>query len=266
MNYLPYSYSARSNVTEKRPVKQDRASEKSSPVSLASVPSLCIMNVSVLAGHCMEELRKYRQREPFDNRYSLELFHRAMLQNDQDAWAWLQVCFNEMVLGWIRRHPSRETASRFESEENYVAQAFERFWQATAYNQKLEFNTLAAALHYLRASLNSVILDTLRVYLRPKEAPLPEPGFPGEPLAEDREDTSELWELIQDMLPHAREKRLGYLLYYCGLKPRDVVRYCPQEFSDVREVYGLRRNIVGRLLRNMDQIRWRLGIDEEVVL
>lgn len=261
MNYLPYS--THSTITEKRLAKQGTATETSSPLTPRSTSSSCMMTVSVLAEHCMEELSKYRKGEPSDDRYSLELFHRAMLQDDQDAWAWLQVCFKDMVLGWFHRHPGCETASRFEHEENYVAQAFERFWQATSCNQKLEFNTLAAALQYLRVSLNSVILDTLRLYLRPKEAPLPDPGFPGEPFAEDREETSELWEIIQHMLPDPREKRLGYLLYHCGLKPREILHYCPQEFSDIREVYNLRRNIVDRLLRNKDRIRWHLSIAGE---
>ena len=73
----------------------------------------------------------------------------------------MQRCFEAIVLGWVRRHPQRAVACRLESVENYIAQAFERFWQATAYNQQLEFRTLAAALQYLRASLHGAILDTL---------------------------------------------------------------------------------------------------------
>jgi hypothetical protein len=74
----------------------------------------------------------------------------------------VQYCFSGMIRGWLRRHPKREMACRLESEENYVAQTFERFWQAAAFNQRVEFSTLAAALQYLRASLNGAILDMLR--------------------------------------------------------------------------------------------------------
>ena len=72
-----------------------------------------------------------------------------------------------------------------------MAQAFERFWQTTASYQRVDFNTLAAALHYLRASLNGAILDTLRVYARPRETSLPEPGEAGEPYVEDSSKSSE---------------------------------------------------------------------------
>lgn len=221
-------------------------------------PALSSMSVSTLAEHCKWEIINYRHGDPSNDRYALELFRRAMLQCDECAWECLQQVFNEILRGWMRHHPSRETACYLDSEENYIALAFERFWQATVHNQQLEFSTLPAALHYLRASLHGAILDTLRAYSRPREAPLPQSGDPAEPQVEDQEDSRELWEIIQRLLPHAREQRLAYLLFHCGLKSREVVRFCPQEFNDVQEVYRLRRNIMQRLLRNADHIRWRL--------
>ncbi len=76
---------------------------------------------------------------------------------------------------------------------------------------------------------------------------------------EDVTSTTEVWEILQRMLPDEREQRVAYLLYHCGLKPREIVRFCPQEFSDVREIYRLRRCIIERLLRNADQLRWQLS-------
>src|SRR5262249_19369319 len=150
---------------------------------------------------------------------------------------------------------SKEAACRLESEENYVAQTFERFWQATSLTRQLAFNTLAAALQYLRLSLNAAIVDTLRSYARSREVPLPEPGDAGEPYAEDVISGAEVWEILQRMLPDKREQRLAYLFYHCGLKAREIVRFCPREFSDVREIYRMRRCIVERILRNADQFR-----------
>jgi hypothetical protein len=256
------------NDTEKYADTESESSEQSVeqsvPVLLTSAPPLCAMKVSLLAERCIQEMHKYRLGDVPDDRYGLELLRRAMVERDNDAWAHMQQCFGEIVLSWLRRHPRREEAYHFDSEENYVAQAFERFWQATTCNQKLAFSTVAAALQYLRASLNGAVLDTLRGYARIKETPLPEPGFLGEPEAAESAEASELWEVIQSMLPHAREKRLGYLLFYCGLKPRDIVRYCPQEFCDVREIYAIRRNIMERLTRSADQIRWRLGVESAI--
>ena len=224
--------------------------ERTSPVSPQSNPLCCDMSLPLLAAQCLRELDHYRRGEPYTEAYGLELLRRATIQDNQEAWAWVQHCFGEMVRGWLRHHPQRQVAYRLESEENYVAQAFERFWQATAFNQRVEFSTLAAALQYLRASLNGAILDMLRAYVRPREVSLPEPGEPGEPLVENSIENNEIWDITHMILSNPREQRLIYLLFYCGLKPRKIVRFCPQEWSTVQEIYRLRSTIMVRLLRN----------------
>ena len=159
--------------------------------------------------------------------------------------------------GSLRGHPSREAVCRLESEENYIAQTFERFWQATALTQHVEFSTLAGTLRYLRASLNGVIVDMLRTVARPREVSLPEPGAPEEPHMRDTTNSSEIREILQTMLPDTREQRVAYLLFHSGLEPREIVRFCSQEFPDIQEVYRLRCKILERLLHNVDQLRWR---------
>jgi len=119
--------------------------------------------------------------------------------------------------------------------------------------------TLAGALRFLRLCLNSDIVDTLRAQLRSEEMPWPEPGFPEEPAVEDRDERNERWEAIRSFLQNPREQRLAYLLYYCNLKPRQIVQFCPNEFSNVSEIFRLTRNIVDRLRRNKDRLRWLLS-------
>jgi hypothetical protein len=218
-----------------------------------------LMSVAELADRCTSEVNNYRNGEPFNDQYSVELFRRALIQRDALAWEMVQQRFNELMLRWMRSHPMREVASRFDSEENYVAQAFTRFWQATAVNQKIEFRSLAAVLRYLRATLNGTIYDTLRAYSRAREMPLPESGETGELIAIEQDDGRELWEVIKCLIPDKRQQRVAYLLFHCRLKPREIVHYCSEEFSDVQEIYRLRCNIFARLLRNANYIRWRLG-------
>jgi hypothetical protein len=152
------------------------------------------LSVQVLAAQCLREIDNYRRGDPWTDEYGLELLRRALAQGDQEARVWMQYCFSGLARGWLRRHPKRDVACRLESEENYVAQAFERFWQATTLTRKVEFRSLVAALQYLRASLNGAILDTLRTYARPGEASLPEPGEPVKSYMEDVTDSSEVWE------------------------------------------------------------------------
>ena len=248
---------------EKPGTLQDTPCDRSYRIRLESDTIYSMMSLPVLAEHGLREISNYRHGDPFNEQYGIELFRRATVQGEQEAWYWLQCCFYEILLSWVHCHPSRDIALHLDSEENYVAQAFERFWQATARVKKVEFHTLAAALRYLQVSLNGAIVDTLRAYSRPREIPLPESGSPGEPLAKDGIGSGEVWAIIQKLLSNACEQRVAYLLFHCGLKPREIVRCCPQEFKDVQEIYRIRRNITERLLRNADYLRWQLGVRRE---
>ena len=62
-----------------------------------------------------------------------------------------------------------------------------------------------------------------------------------------------------------REQRLAYLLFHCGLKPREIVRLRPQEFHNVQDIYRLRCNITEQLLRNVDRLRWQLRAFPKII-
>ncbi len=220
--------------------------------------SLRAMDISTLVDQCLRENNNYRHGEPSNDIYGLELFRRALKERDPFAWEIIQLQFNDVMLHWMRNHPMRNAACRYDSEENYVAQAFTRFWQATIGNEKIQFRSLAAVLRYLRASLNGIILDTLRAYSRPREISLPETVEPGDPFVVEQDDGYEVWEVIRSLLLDERQRRVAYLSFHCGLKPREIVQFCFQEFSDIQEIYRLRRNIFERLQRSADYICWRL--------
>jgi hypothetical protein len=208
------------------------------------------MSGPALVARCLWEINSYRRGEIQDIPYCLELFHRARVQHDDVALGALRQCFGEFVRDWIRRHPQKEVICRFESEEYYAALAFERFWQAVIHHQELEFGTLTVALAYLQASLNGVILDTLRTYSQSSKVAFLETDDAGEPVVENDEHGGTLWEIIQRMLPNEHEQRVAYLLFQCGLQPGEIVRGNPQEFSDVQEVARVRRNIIARLVQS----------------
>ena len=218
------------------------------------------MNLTTLADLCRDELNRYRRRESSEEQYCMELLRRAVLEQAEQAWAVMQQCFSETLRCWIRSHASRDTVLLLDSEENYIAQTIARFWFALR-DEPVTFPSLAALLNYLRATLNGILIDTLRQYRRPQVAPLPEPGFVEEPVAEDTLDGESIWQSIQSLLSDPCERRLSYLLYYCGLKPREIIKHCPGEFRDVKEIYRLNQNLIGRLRRNRDRLRWFLALD-----
>jgi hypothetical protein len=167
---------------------------------------------------------------------------------------YLQQNLGEVVRGWLHDHPCGKTACRLGSEDGYIAGAFERFWQL-AIEQQLEFSTLDAALLYLRVSLHAAVLDTLRTSSQLKELTWSSSYCAREISREDALSCAELWELLQGELSNGREQRLAYLLFHCGLKPREIAHCRPLEFGDVCEIYRLRRNIMERLSRNDDLMR-----------
>src|SRR5258708_10243112 len=100
--------------------------------------------------------------------------------------------------------------------------------------------TLYPVVVYLRASLNGAILETLRISQRPGAVSSSWPD------GEECPERSVVWGRLQARLSNERERRLAYLLYHCGLDPAEIVRSCPQEWSDVHEVARLRHSILVR--------------------
>jgi hypothetical protein len=160
----------------------------------------------------------------------------------------LQNCLREVVLKWFCLHPKKEEAYQFEKEEYYLVQTFERFWQTTITHDELEYNTLVDVLRCLQATLNAVIMDTVRIYCRSKESV--EPTDPGKPVAAISASSDEVWKKVSDLLAGKHERRLAYLLFHCGLKPKEIVSFYPQEFNDVAEISRLRHYIIGQVLLN----------------
>jgi len=171
-----------------------------------------------------------------------EQLRRASTHGDLQAWAAFQQSLEELLLTWLHKHPGREAACYLQSEQHFVAQAFEQLWQATIQGQ-VSCESLSEVLVFLRVSLNGAILDALRVSSRPGAVSSLWPE------GKDRPDRSEFWDRLQALLSGERERRLAYLLYQCGLDPVEIVRSCPQEWSDVHEVARLRRSILAQLIR-----------------
>ena len=154
---------------------QSLSSESRSAVSINMEDLPAHMSLTALAERCMSEIEKYRHREPYNDQYCLEIFHRAMVKHDIDAWELLQKRFSPIVRTWMRNHPQRDVACRHQTEEDYVDETFVRVWHASTRNT-LEFDSMAAALRYLKLCLQGAVIDSLRAYSRSREVPLPDPG------------------------------------------------------------------------------------------
>ena len=219
---------------------------------------LASLDVLQLAQRCAAEQQLYHQRQPSDDRYCLELFHRALQQHDEYAWSLLYEQFSGTLLVWVHQHRCARLALEREEPHVLTQAAWTKLWAATTSTKenKPDFSTLASILTYLKKCVNSVVLDEVRRQKSHQpEIPLPDVNLPR---SDDPGDgpAARLWELIERALPDRRERLLAYLLFVQGLKPREVVRLDPQRFPTAQEVYRLARNIQDRLRRNPLLLRW----------
>jgi hypothetical protein len=214
------------------------------------------MSLEALTHRSLLEMQKFRRNEPSDDRYCLELLRRALVEQDEAAWNTVYSHWQESVRRWFRRNANCAAALRHDEEQSYIDDTFKRFWQSV---NAQRLTSLAAVLRYLRLCLNSVLIDTLRTSARKKVQALPEPDSPDELLVEESYHESEWWSVIESMLKDERERRAIYLLYQCGLKPKEIMLRCPGEFTDEQELYRFRRNALDRLKRNSDKLLHKLG-------
>ncbi len=220
-----------------------------------------------LAKDCIEELDRYRRKEVTDGRCCLKLLRLATVEQVDWAWSLVQQLFGETVRIWLRGHSACSQALLHDSEENYIAQTFSRFWLTTR-EHRPEFLTLPTLLAYLHSTLNSLLIDTLRMYTRGKYVSLLDCELVEELACQGEEpgNLEEIWTSIQGLLSDDGERCLMYLLYYCGLKPREIVARFPALFRDVQEIYSQNHNILQRLRRQQDRIRWLLSSEEAVIV
>ena len=187
--------------------------------------------------------------DEYHNQDWLEMFRHALKEDDQRAQRWFQQNLSTMLLDWIHSHPKSELACRLHTEEYYVIETFRCFWHTLLKRQKFDLIRMADVFAYLHLSMNGVILDTLRNYSRPPEAPLTSMSMPGEVQSNENDNSQEIWGLIEGKLSNTRERRLAYLLFHCALKPGEILGSFPNEFSDVNEISHVRRKIMELLSR-----------------
>lgn len=208
-----------------------------------------MLDLATLEERCMREIENDCFKDLANAHFSFELLRHATSQDNQEARKAWQRCFGEVLRSWLRRHPRTGEACRLDTEEHYLAQTFEYFWQTAA---DLEFTELSTALRCLQTCLNGVLLDSLRAKIRPKGMTLQEPTHAEVQAEGDQPGDQQLWERIQHLFPDVRERRVAYLLFHCNLSPRDIFCLASHQFRDVQEIGHLRACILGRILLHSD--------------
>ena len=159
---------------------------------------------------------------------------------------------------WMDKHPDFQWFN--EETQDFIAQAFERFWISFTPAKLEKSQSLAAVLRYLQMCVNGAITDAWRKSRRvqlgqesgDEEQALIEP----DPTPEDLIQKNEFWGLIKRKAKNPKEYTVVYASFQLALSPREILAEYPDEFKDIREIYQLKVNFLERLERDNDLKRF----------
>ncbi|MEM8531284.1 MAG: sigma-70 family RNA polymerase sigma factor [Chloroflexota bacterium] len=214
------------------------------------------MSLQALAQSVLLENERYYRKQHQDCRYAYELFRRALVERNEMAWEHIYTLYYTLVKYWIRR--TSAFAHSGESPETFVPEVFARFWRAIPAEKFDTFPSLASLFNYLQRCAASVIIDNSRstsgVELLPEEA-IPEDHTTQESpedIALNHIDGDTLWACVNAQLRNDVERVIIHSSFLSGMKPSDIYQKWPHLFTNVHEVYSIKRNILERLSRNRE--------------
>jgi DNA-directed RNA polymerase specialized sigma24 family protein len=214
------------------------------------------MPVADLAQKCAQETDLFFAHHDSDSRYCFELFRRAIHKTDEHALEVVIVQYQPLVARWVDRwigkHPDFPLVN--EEAQDFIAQAFERFWISFTPAKFEKSQSLAAVLRYLQMCVNGAITDAWRKLhrlqleqeTRDEEQELLDPASTPEDLLQN----DEFWQLIRKKTKDPKEYTVVYASFSLALSPREILAEYPGVFSDIKEIYQHKANLLDRLERD----------------
>jgi DNA-directed RNA polymerase specialized sigma24 family protein len=187
-----------------------------------------------------------------------ELFRRAIVHRDEDAWSAINARYRPLLIFWASRCSAR--ASCGELAHDIADQALARAWAALTPERFAKFPSLARLLSYLRTCVVTTAIDSARAQASNERiAQRLHSGATATPeqIVLTSLDREALWCTVM-ALAATRAERVALVesLIY-GLPPRAIWARHPQLFSDVAIVYSIKRNLFDRLQHNHDLLQLR---------
>jgi DNA-directed RNA polymerase specialized sigma24 family protein len=190
------------------------------------------------------------------NTQRFELFRRAIVDRNEDAWEIIITNYRPLVTNWIRRHPHFPDLN--EDVQYILNGAFGKFWRGMTPDKFAESENLRAILGYLNTCIHSVIVDSARKQEKADLfSELPDasgteshPDLATEDNTADQMRSREFWDWLDERLKDEKERRVIYGRFVLGLKPGEIYAQYQELFRDVNEVYRIKENFIARLRRD----------------
>lgn len=217
-------------------------------------------NLDYLRKRCAEESKRFFQRKDHDTRFCFELFRRAVLDQDEEAWEYVYQQYQPLVASWVENHAVFPALS--EEKAYFVNRAFEKMWVSISPTKFSRFTNVNSLLQYLKMCAGSVIIDHGRTRARRKLEIVAEQSdievqddIPAvEEQVFDRVQSQALWNRVKALTSNTKEYRVLYGSYVLDLKPQEILETYPGDFQSVKEVYRVKENLLQRLRRNQELI------------
>jgi DNA-directed RNA polymerase specialized sigma24 family protein len=209
-----------------------------------------------LARRCREETQRFLGGGDRDDAYCFEIFQRAVVHRDDDAWAAIVGQYRGIVLSYVSQHSAAGVLR--ETDDYWINRAFQRFWTAVSPDRFGHFPDLPSLLKYLKMCVHSVLMDEMRSRRAAATTSLddvPE-TFPARTNAErtvlGELSGQQLWSVINRELQDEAERKVVLLSFARDLKPAEIAERHPELFASVADVYRIKRNVIERLRRNAE--------------
>lgn len=218
------------------------------------------MSVDDLAQHCAQETDLFFGHHDSDSSFCFELFRRAIGNRDERALEIVIVQYQPLVARWVDRWMSRHPDFPLVNHEaqDFIAQAFERFWMSFTPVKFEKSRNIAEVLKYLQMCVHGAITDAWRklrrLQLEQEMGDEEQEVSESAPTPEDLLQKEEFWALVKKKSKDPREYTVIYASFSLALSPREILVEYPDLFRDVKEIYQCKANLLERLQRD-DEFR-----------
>jgi hypothetical protein len=187
-----------------------------------------------------------------------ELFRRAIVYRDAEAWAAIHACYRPLLISWAYRcGAGTDTA---ESADDIADQALARAWAVLTPAHFAAFASLAQLLSYLRACVATTVIDSTRAKAATEHAQQAlhtnAPATP-EQIVLATLDRDALWRAVIALVATPVEHIVLVESLVYGFPPRTILARHPQLFPDIATIYSTKRSLFNRLQCNSNLLRLR---------
>lgn len=184
------------------------------------------------------------------NHDGYELFRRAFVERDEQAWAESTARYRPMLIFWAGRCSASATIT--DRCDDIADLAFARAWAAITPERFAKFPSIAALLAYLRACVTSTVIDCARseiVNERLYQVAEADDVATPEQVVFKQLDCQELWRLANSLVHSEQERAVLVDAFVFGLRAHAILVRHPRLFANANEIYSAKRNLLERLRR-----------------